>query len=173
MRLLNNAVHPNANPQSESLSHRRATRAIVLDGENILLLYTERYHDYSLPGGGLDDGEDMVEGLIRELQEETGARDITNIEPFGCYSEYRPWYKDGSDTIHMESFCFTCDIHSELGDTALEEHEVNNGMRPVWMNIFDAIKHNEHTIANSDKQGLSVIRETFLLKLIAKELITT
>jgi ADP-ribose pyrophosphatase YjhB (NUDIX family) len=48
---------------------RKATRAIVLDGENILLLYTERYHDYSLPGGGVYDGESLINGLKRELKE--------------------------------------------------------------------------------------------------------
>ena len=32
---------------------------------------------------GLDEGEDLVEGLCRELKEETGARNISDIEPFG------------------------------------------------------------------------------------------
>ncbi|WP_373293745.1 NUDIX hydrolase [Shewanella saliphila] len=27
----------------------------------------KRYHDYSLPGGGVDDGEHIEQGLIREL----------------------------------------------------------------------------------------------------------
>ena len=48
---------------------------------------------------------------------------------------------------------------------------MKNGMKPVWLNIFDAIAHNEHTIANSDKKGMSIERETFLLKTIASELL--
>jgi len=48
-------------------------------------MYTQRYEDYSLPGGGLDDEEDKVEGMIRELSEETGAKDITNIQAFGLW----------------------------------------------------------------------------------------
>jgi hypothetical protein len=39
------------------------------------------------------------------------------------------------------------------------------------MNIHQAIKHNEHTIANSPKKGMSIERETFLLKLIVHELL--
>lgn len=170
MRLLKTAIHPDANPQSASLFYRKATRAIVLDGDNILMLYTERYHDYTLPGGGVDEGEEIIDGLIRELKEETGAKGITNITPFGRYEEYRPWYKDEFDTIHMDSYCFTCQIHNELGDTALEDYELNNGMRPVWLNIHDAIKHNEQTMKNSKKKGLSIERETFLLTLIVSEL---
>jgi len=40
----------------------------------------------------------------------------------------------------------------------------------VWLNIHDAIKHNQDTIKNSAKKGLSIERETFLLKLIIDEL---
>ncbi len=171
MRLLKTAIHPDANPQSSTMFHRRAARAIVLNGENILMLYTERYHDYTLPGGGVDEGEDIIEGLIRELKEETGAKDIDDIVPFGRYEEFRPWYKNDFDTVHMDSYCFTCSVHNELGETQLEDYEIHNGMRPVWLNIHEAIAHNEHTLANSDKKGLSIERETFLLKLIVNELL--
>lgn len=171
MRNLRQTIHPAVNLDKASYFTREATRAIVLDGENILLLFTERYHDYSLPGGGIDEGESKIDGLKRELSEETGAQNITNISPFGIYEEYRPWYKDDADAIHMLSYCYTCDIDSTLEETSLEAHEINNGMRPVWMNIHKAISHNEKTIAESDKKGMSIERETYLLKLIVKELL--
>lgn len=177
MRLLKTAYHPDITPQDIQLNsnltliERHAARAIVLKGDSILLLYTERYHDYSLPGGGIDEGEDEVEGLIRELQEETGAQGIRNVRPFARYDEYRPWYKSDADIIHMISHCYVCEIDDELGETAFEAHEVNNGMKPVWMNIHEAISHNEEIILNSDKKGLSIDRETFLFKVIVKELI--
>jgi len=180
MRLLKTAIHPdvalntslNTSPNTSTVFHRKAARAIVLKGDDILMLYTKRYHDYTLPGGGIDDGEDITDGLIRELKEETGAKNITNIQAFGRYEEYRPWYKDDFDIVHMDSYCFTCNIDDELGDTQLEDYEVNNGMHPVWLNIHEAIKHNEATMANSNKKGLSIERETFLLKLIVAELLT-
>lgn len=135
------------------------------------MLYTQRYHDYTLPGGGVDEGEDIIQGLVRELQEETGAQNIRNIVPFGIYEEYRPWYKPEFDVMHMESYCYCCEIDDELGQTRFEAHEVKNGMKPVWMNIHKAIEHNEDTIKNSDKKGMSIERETFLLKLIVKKLL--
>ena len=177
MRLLKTAFHPDISPDDISPSsnlttiERHAARGIITNGENILLLFTERYHDYSLPGGGIDDGEDEIAGLIRELQEETGAKGVRNVKPFSRYDEYRPWYKANADIIHMISHCYVCEIDDELGETALEAHEVNNGMRPVWMNIHEAISHNEDVISHSEKKGLSIERETFLLKVIAKELL--
>lgn len=173
MKLLTSAIHPDLNDLSGSTFIRKAARAIVLNGEDILLLYTQRYHDYTLPGGGIDEGETHEEGLIRELQEETGAHNVTNIEAFGLYEEFRPWHKDDFDIVHMKSYCFVCDIDSKLRDTKLEDYEINNGMKPVWMNIHDAIKHNEKTLAESPKKGLSIVRETYLLKLIVKELLSS
>ena len=171
MRLLKRTIHPSVSSLSASTFIRKAARAIVLKGDDILLLYTKKYHDYTLPGGGIDEGEDNIQGLIRELQEETGAHNVTNIKTFGLYEEFRPWYKNDYDIVHMKSYCYTCNIADELHEPNFEDYEINNGMKPLWVNIHQAIEHNEETMAKSDKKGLSIERETFLLNLIAKELL--
>ncbi len=154
--------------KDKSIFTRLATRSIAIQGDSILLLYTERYEDYSLPGGGLDAGEDQIEGMKRELSEETGAMNIQNIKPFGAYEEYRPWYKPDYDIQHMISYCYTCEIDKELGTANLESYETKNGMKAIWVNIHEAIQHNEKTMATSEKKGMSIERETFLLRLIAQ-----
>jgi ADP-ribose pyrophosphatase YjhB (NUDIX family) len=172
MQLLKSTQHPSLINLEGTCFTRTATRAIVLDGEKILLLYTERYHDYSLPGGGVDEGESLTDGLKRELKEETGAQNIEILAEFGLYEEYRPWHKEHFDIIHMLSYCYRCKISETLAETAFEPHEIQNGMKPVWVNIFAAIRHNEETIKASPKKGLSIERETFLLKKIAHELVS-
>ena len=169
MQILKIHHHPDLKTlENKSSFTRLATRSIALREEEILLMYTARYEDYSLPGGGLDAGEDKIAGMMRELREETGATNIKNIKPFGIYEEYRPWYKPDFDIQHIISYCYTCEIDKELGSATLESYEVNNGMKAVWINIHEAIKHNENTMATSEKKGMSIERETFLLKMIAK-----
>ncbi|WP_295891307.1 NUDIX hydrolase [uncultured Vibrio sp.] len=172
MRHLTTMIHPSVEHlDDQSIYKRNAARAIVLNGEDILLLYTERYHDYTIPGGGLDEGEDVIAGMVRELEEETGAQNIHSIKPFGIIEEFRPWYKNDANVMHMISYCYTCKTDRALGDTNYEDYEIKNGMKAVWVNIHDAIKHNEKTIAESDKKGMSIERETYLLHLIAKEML--
>jgi len=169
MQILKTHYHPEViTLENKSIFTRLATRSIATQGNKILLLYTERYEDYSLPGGGLDLGESKVEGMVRELSEETGAQDIKNIKPFGVYEEYRPWYKPDYDIQHMISYCYTCEISKKLGASNLEAYERNNGMKAIWINIHEAIKHNRKTMATSAKKGMSIERETFLLTLIAE-----
>ncbi|MFT5859084.1 MAG: ADP-ribose pyrophosphatase YjhB (NUDIX family) [Flavobacteriaceae bacterium] len=172
MKTLKTHYHPDVKTlKNKSIFTRLATRSIAIQGTSILLLYTERYEDYSLPGGGLDLEEDKIAGMKRELSEETGAKSIRNIKSFGAYEEYRPWYKPDFDVQHMISYCYTCEISKELGDSKMEKYETNNGMKAQWMNIYEAIKHNKNTMATSDKKGMSIERETFLLELIAERII--
>jgi len=169
MQILKTHYHPDAKDlDNKTIFTRLATRSVAIQGNAILLMYTKRYDDYSLPGGGLDAGEDKIEGMQRELKEETGAQNIRDIKPFGIYEEYRPWYKPDFDVQHMISYCYTCEIDAVLGTPNLESYETKNGMKAVWVDIQEAIAHNENTIASSDKKGMSIERETFLLKLIAE-----
>ncbi|MFB2812635.1 NUDIX hydrolase [Shewanella xiamenensis] len=176
MRLLKSTKAANINLKQARIFYRQAARAIVLSGEDILLLYTQKYRDYGLPGGGVDKGESIEVGLIRELQEETGAIAANVIAPFGRYEEYRPWFREGANVVHMDSYCYLCEIdmtlgNRGLGEPKLEAHEVKNGMRPEWINIHQAIAHNEEIQRTFANKGQSIDREIFLLKQIVAELL--
>ena len=170
MRVIKSTVDTRITDQNQSCLTHNAARAIVLKGEQILLVFTQRFEDYSLPGGGIDPQETQIDGLIRELKEETGAQNIRDIKEYGRYDEIRPWNKQGYPLIKMISFCYTCSIDEQLLAPTLEDYEISNGMRPCWINIHTAIAHNQKIIEHSNKQGLSIIRETYLLELIAREL---
>lgn len=151
---------------------RAAARAIVMDGEDILLIYTRRYNDYSFPGGGVNADEDLIQGLIRELEEETGAQNIEVKNAFGAYEEYRPSHYDGYDIVHMLSYFYVCNADRKLGKAHPESYEIKNGSEPVWVNIYEAIRHNQKVIDTQDaSMGLSIERETHILKMIVAELL--
>lgn len=55
MKLLKTATHPGVIDTKGNTLTRNAARGIVINGDNTLLMFTERYNDYSLPGGGIDE----------------------------------------------------------------------------------------------------------------------
>ena len=171
MRHLRTHIHPDlGNLKKLTCFERVATRSICLRENDILLLFTERYQDYSLPGGGVDPGETVLEAFVRELNEETGATNVTNIKEFGIYEEFRPWYKKDYDIVHMISHCYTCDVDQNLSETTYEPYEEKNGMKALWVDLDSAISHNKKTIKSNNKLALSIERETFILELVKKEL---
>ena len=172
MQRLIQLTHPSLQSQAGKTLTRQAARGIVLREESILLLFTERYNDFSFPGGGVDANEDLKEGLVREMQEETGASNVQLIRHYGYVEEFRPHKRDGFDLMHMTSHFFLCGIDHHLGEAKMESYEVNNGMRPVWVNLLDALAHNRAVMQRQEKtMGLSIQRETYMLEHVAEHLL--
>lgn len=172
MRLIKKMIHNDLKTLEGNMFERKAARGIILDNRKILLLYTKRYNDYSIPGGGIDEGEDIINALKRELSEEVGAKDIEILKEYGYTEEYRPHYKKEYDLMHMLSYIFVCKLNSPLEKPNFEDYEIANGMEVKWVDIDEAIKHNLDVISNKEKSmGFSVERETFVLQLIRDELL--
>ncbi len=172
MRLINKYIHVSFENMTDPVIYERtAARGIIIREDEILLIYTKRYNDYSFPGGGVDEGENIKEGLLRELNEETGAQNIEILKSFGDYEEYRPTHYDGFDIMHMISHFYVCSADKELGQASPEDYEVKNGSVAVWVNLDEAISHNKEVIKNKeDSMGMSIERETIVLELIKKEM---
>lgn len=173
MKLLKELIHPELATREGRVLRRHAARGIVLREDKILVLFTERYNDFSLPGGGVDRDEDIHVALKRELEEETGACDVRVQAHYGFIEEYRPYWKPEYDLMHMTSHFFVCDVAPELGAVRMESYEVANGMKPVWVSVTEAINHNCQVMSRQETtMGQSIQRETFMLEKISRELVT-
>lgn len=61
--------------------YRKSCYGIVLKSDEILLTYSEKEHDFSLIGGGIETGETPEETLKREFLEESGY-EISELKEF-------------------------------------------------------------------------------------------
>lgn len=116
---------------------RNSAKAIVLDGERVLLnRCTSRFGEYyALPGGGQNTGETLTEAVRRELIEETGY----SVKPLRLSAIYerisvRPSLGDDGLT-HKLYFIFLCALESGVASKPTEHDKYQIGLE--WVNIRD------------------------------------
>lgn len=152
------------------IHHRPTVRAIILQGEQILLVYTKRYDDFSLPGGGIDAGESNEQALARELREEIGATQFSITNPFGIYDEYRHDHKVPGKIWYIQSHYYVCELLAPLAEATPEDYEIRSGLEARWVTLDDAIAHNMNT-SRSANAGMSLKRELEVLQQIKQHLV--
>lgn len=121
-------------PKDESsLKIREASRAILFDDNNLIpLLFVAKHNYHKLPGGGIDEGEDKAEALIRECLEEVGS-EIEVTGEVGKIIEFRSEWD-----LKQISYCYYGKIISK-GEPDFTEKELSQGFKMVWISLKDAI----------------------------------
>ena len=69
-------------------------RAIILDGDSVLLIRHSYVPGWHLPGGGVDKGETLLEAMKREVREEVGLSVEATGQPLGMYARFRSGASD-------------------------------------------------------------------------------
>ena len=133
---------------SPNYDKREAARAIVFDKDrNVALLNVTKKNYHKLPGGGIEEGEDIETALRREVLEEIGCS-IENIRELGIIEKYRNNLK-----IHQISYCYIADVVGDKGLPNFVGDEIDDGFQPEWMKLEDAIKTLESEINVGDYEG--------------------
>ncbi len=60
----------------------------MLNREGLMAIVCQRSGSWSLPKGGVEDGESYESAARREIMEETGITDLTTVETLGSYTRY-------------------------------------------------------------------------------------
>lgn len=118
------------------LVERNAARAVVLNDKNevaIIPVKKENSFYHKIPGGGIENGEDIEVALKREVLEELGG-EIEIIDEIGEILEFRA-------PIKQISYCYLARLASKISSQNLTDFEKNLGFEQAeWLPIDEAIK---------------------------------
>jgi len=119
-------------PIPTTYRERRAARAVVFDGKQVALLHASRFDYYKLPGGGIEEGENIQEALQREMLEEVGCT-VNVLQELGTIVEYRD-----KENLHQESICFVAEVAGSIGKPHFTEEELVEGFSVFWADSLSA-----------------------------------
>ncbi|MBR6027867.1 MAG: NUDIX domain-containing protein [Clostridia bacterium] len=108
-----------------------ACRAIVLDGDRLLLSYEQVTDQWMLPGGGLERGESERDCCVREVMEETGYL----VSPSDCVLQIEEYYENWK----YVSRYFTAEVTGQA-QQRLTEREREVGMIPRWLPLGEIME---------------------------------
>lgn len=111
---------------------RPSAYGIIIDNGTLLLTNTKSTGKYSLPGGGVNPGETLEQGLKREISEECGI-DIEIKKPL--FFKERYFYYDPSDRAWqiLAFFYLAVPLSTELTDQGNEPDDEAD--KPQWVDI--------------------------------------
>ncbi|MDO5516082.1 MAG: NUDIX domain-containing protein [Clostridium sp.] len=147
-----------------NVNYREAVRAVIIRGNKILMVHSIN-RDYKFPGGGIKKGENKIDALSREVQEETGYVCTKIKNKLGMVTE-----KSKDKYVHdrifkMISYYYIAEVSDEKREQKLDAYEAELGFTPVWVELSEAIRNNEEIIELNEKNKPNWIgRETYVLK---------
>lgn len=161
MKLIKEVFESSGFSDEKQYRIRRAVRAIVKDGDDkIALLHMKNNSYYKLPGGGIDEGEDLKMAFDREMREEIGCKvSVSGTEAYGMTIEYR-------HTIGLVqfSYVFLGVIDGEKGQVEYTEKEIAEGAAVVWVTESEALDLLRNSTPKTNSGVFIVLRDTAIME---------
>lgn len=116
----------------------RARGLIINSNNEILLCYSNGLSHYEFPGGHLEENETLLNGLKREVYEETGIRVINKeIKPFISIKYYcKNYHKTNKNRlVEIDYFIINTDKEYNLTKTKLTQREIEQKYECIYIKI--------------------------------------
>lgn len=122
---------------------RMGSRGIIVNDEGkIAVIYKKNKNEYKLPGGGIEDEENVKEAFKRECEEEIASQ-VEIINFLGTAEEYK-----SQENFKQLSFVFLGKKVMELNNTNFTEQEKNEGTSYLWLDKLDALEKMKYSLKN-------------------------
>ena len=159
-------------PENGTVGIRPSVRAIIIRGNRLAMVYSEKYDYYVFAGGGINENETYEEALIREIREEMGLEVIReSIKEYGTVVRKERGKYD--DCFIQENHYYLCNVTDNVLHQKLEDYEAEEMYTQKWVTAEEAIDVNStHDHSRQENQRYCerlMERENWLLRRLLEE----
>lgn len=160
--------------ENGTVGRRPSVRGIVIKDGKIAMMHSLKYDYYKLPGGGIEEGEQLEDTLVREVREESGL--IVKKDSIREFGYVRRIEKGKIEDIFIqENFYFLCDVEETVQTQELDDYEEEEQFTLEYVTAEHAINVNRDAdhgdkVEQQTFAGM-ILRENKVLHLIQKEVL--
>ncbi len=148
---------------------RNSARSIVIRDGKAAMVHSLLLDHYKFPGGGIRNGEDPAEAMIRETREEAGLVVLPDsVRPYGYVHRAERSEKYPEERFLQDNFYYLCAVEETAVAQNLDAYEAEEGYQLEWVNPETAICTNRKETGTSQYRTM-LEREARVLELLQDE----
>lgn len=148
---------------------RNSARSIIIDKRKVAMIHSLKYDYYKFPGGGIEEGEDAVEAMLRETREESGLIVIPEtVLEYGYVHRIQKSDTDDDECFIQDNFYYMCEAKAQLLSQHLNAYEEKEQFTLEYIEPEKAIKKNR-MVGQSPYDEIMFERESKVLELLLAE----
>ena len=148
---------------------RNSARSIIIENGRIAMVHSLKYDYYKFPGGGIEQGEDPIEAMIRETREESGLIVIPeSVTEYGYVHRIHKSDTDETECFVQDNFYYLCKAAKDAGAQQLDDYEAQEDYTLEYVEPQIAIIRNRNT-SDTPYNQLMFEREARVLEMLISE----
>ena len=148
---------------------RPSVRGVIIADNKVAMVYSHKYDYYKFPGGGIENNEDHIETLKREVLEEIGLTVLDDsVRELGSVIRIQKSRFEDNVIFYQENFYYLCDVENSVKTQSLDEYELDEGFTLKYVYPNEAIQTNR-THEHGDYDLILIEREARVLEYLIEK----
>ena len=148
---------------------RNSARSIILRDGKVAMVHSLKYDYYKFPGGGIENGENPVEAMIRETREEAGlAVCPETIKEYGYVHRIQKSDNDDTECFVQDNYYYLCEVEEGVEPQTLDDYEQEERFTLEFVEAKQAIEVNRDRDHGPKDQAM-IEREARVLEMLIAE----
>ena len=147
---------------------RHSARSIIIKDGKVAMIHSLKYDYYKFPGGGIEQGEDPVQAMIRETREEAGLIvDPDSVKEYGYVHRIQKSDRDDKECFLQDNYYYLCNVTDKTSQK-LDDYEAREAYTLEYVIPDIAIAKNR-AVKDSPYNKMMFEREARVLEMLIAE----